>query len=247
MDMQKIRSFKGVGYSTGDLEDVHPSYRISSLLRRCFSQSGRDQSPTLRTFYDNTMAITALAFHPFEPYVVSGSADCSIKFFNVRSSVKRAQKHMMGRWFHLVIFMREKIPVPLSQIRLKYALSRSIQAVISSSVERNIPQCASMTSAHGAALYRTTGTGITRVRVRHTTVGGAYVERATSLAGAVTSTAYAREGNIYVSGSEDGAIKIWDGVNNRCVNTIASAHGGVPVRCENERMRGLHPHAAGCR
>jgi cleavage stimulation factor subunit 1 len=40
---------------------------------------------------------------------------------------------------------------------------------------------------------------------------------------------YASQGNIYVSGSKDGSIKLWDGVTNKVINTIVKAHGGFEV------------------
>ena len=40
---------------------------------------------------------------------------------------------------------------------------------------------------------------------------------------------YSPNANMYVSCSDDGDIKIWDGVSNRCVNTFSKAHGDKPV------------------
>eukprot|EP00057_Strongylocentrotus_purpuratus_P032508 XP_787885.3 PREDICTED: cleavage stimulation factor subunit 1 [Strongylocentrotus purpuratus] len=40
---------------------------------------------------------------------------------------------------------------------------------------------------------------------------------------------YSPLGNMYASCSNDGAIKLWDGVSNRCINTLKDAHGGSPV------------------
>lgn len=40
---------------------------------------------------------------------------------------------------------------------------------------------------------------------------------------------YASEGNIYVSCSKDGSIKLWDTVTNKVINTIAKAHSGFEV------------------
>lgn len=47
--------------------------------------------------------------------------------------------------------------------------------------------------------------------------------------GAITSVHYSADGRAYTTGSKDGTIKIWDGISNRCVNTLKEAHGKEPV------------------
>jgi cleavage stimulation factor subunit 1 len=44
--------------------------------------------------------------------------------------------------------------------------------------------------------------------------------------GPINQVRYASEGNIYVSCSKDGSIKLWDTVTNKVINTIAKAHSG---------------------
>lgn len=40
----------------------------------------------------------------------------------------------------------------------------------------------------------------------------------------ITSVQYSPDGRLYTTASEDGSIKIWDGVSNRCINTFNEAH-----------------------
>jgi len=40
---------------------------------------------------------------------------------------------------------------------------------------------------------------------------------------------YSANANLYVTASQDGNIKIWDGVSNKCINTFEGAHDGAPV------------------
>ncbi|KAK3740944.1 hypothetical protein QZH41_017794, partial [Actinostola sp. cb2023] len=47
--------------------------------------------------------------------------------------------------------------------------------------------------------------------------------------GPVTMVRYAPTGNLYASSSTDGAIKVWDGVSNKCVTTFPQAHKGAEV------------------
>lgn len=44
--------------------------------------------------------------------------------------------------------------------------------------------------------------------------------------GPVTMVAFNGDGKVYATSSKDGAIKLWDGVSNRCVATYVKAHGG---------------------
>eukprot|EP00761_Pharyngomonas_kirbyi_P000064 gb/GECH01000064.1/.p1 GENE.gb/GECH01000064.1/~~gb/GECH01000064.1/.p1 ORF type:complete len:414 (+),score=72.73 gb/GECH01000064.1/:1-1242(+) len=45
----------------------------------------------------------------------------------------------------------------------------------------------------------------------------------------INQVRYNTDGKLFVSGSKDGAVKIWDGVTGRCVNTIPNAHGGADI------------------
>jgi len=45
----------------------------------------------------------------------------------------------------------------------------------------------------------------------------------------ITSLKYSFDGKHYASGSRDGSIKLWDGISNKCIATIAQAHDGAVV------------------
>jgi len=40
---------------------------------------------------------------------------------------------------------------------------------------------------------------------------------------------YSPNANLFVTGSKDGNIKVWDGVSNKCVNTFERAHDGAEI------------------
>ena len=40
---------------------------------------------------------------------------------------------------------------------------------------------------------------------------------------------YSRYGNMYVSGSSDGSIKVWDGASNKCSLSFNRAHEGEEI------------------
>lgn len=46
---------------------------------------------------------------------------------------------------------------------------------------------------------------------------------------AINAVQYSPQANVYTTCSNDGTIKLWDGVSNRCVNTFKDAHGGSEV------------------
>lgn len=45
--------------------------------------------------------------------------------------------------------------------------------------------------------------------------------------GAINQVRYAPNGGMYVTASKDGAVRIWDGVSARCVRAIPAAHGSA--------------------
>lgn len=46
---------------------------------------------------------------------------------------------------------------------------------------------------------------------------------------AINCVKYAATGKVYATGGFDGAIKVWDGVSGRCINTFSDAHGGQEI------------------
>ncbi|KYQ88556.1 WD40 repeat-containing protein [Tieghemostelium lacteum] len=48
--------------------------------------------PVIRTYYDHTQPVNDLDFHPSAPILVSGSKDCTIRFYDYKSSIKRSFK-----------------------------------------------------------------------------------------------------------------------------------------------------------
>ena len=48
-------------------------------------------------------------------------------------------------------------------------------------------------------------------------------------AGPVNEVCWSNDAKMYASTSDDGTIKLWDGVSARCINTFKNAHGGAEV------------------
>lgn len=45
----------------------------------------------------------------------------------------------------------------------------------------------------------------------------------------ITDVSYAENGRLFVTGSRDGNVKVWDGISNRCIETFTRAHDGAPI------------------
>uniref|UniRef100_A0A0N5AHB6 Cleavage stimulation factor 50 kDa subunit n=1 Tax=Syphacia muris TaxID=451379 RepID=A0A0N5AHB6_9BILA len=45
----------------------------------------------------------------------------------------------------------------------------------------------------------------------------------------VTDVNYSENARLYVSGSKDGDVKVWDGISNRCIETFQRAHDGAEI------------------
>ncbi|CAL8096668.1 unnamed protein product [Orchesella dallaii] len=54
-------------------------------------------------------------------------------------------------------------------------------------------------------------------------------EQTTNHTGEINTTAWSSDGKLFVSGSADGSIKLWDGVSGKCVNTCSEAHEGAEI------------------
>ncbi|OQV12538.1 Cleavage stimulation factor subunit 1 [Hypsibius exemplaris] len=84
---------------------------------------------------------------------------------------------------------------------------------------------------HPSGRFALVGTVHPTLRLYDVETGRAFVSANPSdqHTGSITSVAYTKDGRLYASGSKDGAIKIWDGVSNRCVQTIPSAHDSTQI------------------
>jgi cleavage stimulation factor subunit 1 len=146
--------------------------------------------PVVRTFYDHAQAINALDFHPIEPFLVSGSQDCTIKFFDFsKMNKKQAYRHIVD--------------------------THPIRSV----------------SFHPSGDFLLAGTDHPMIRLYDVNTFQAYTcpEIKQHHLGPINEVRYAAKGDIYASASEDGCIKIWDGVTNMCVKSMQQAHGGEAV------------------
>jgi cleavage stimulation factor subunit 1 len=146
--------------------------------------------PVVRTFYDHASAINTLDFHPIEPFLVSGSQDCTIKFFDYsKMNKKNSYRHIVD--------------------------THNVRSV----------------HFHPSGDFLLAGTDHPMIRLYDVNTFQAYTcpEIEHHHLGPINEVRYAATGKLYASASEDGQIKLWDGVTNKCINTIERAHSGEAV------------------
>lgn len=175
------------------LLDVKKMHYVGMVKGEKSEDYSRETSkPVIRNFYDHLSAINDIDFHPVEPFLVSGSKDCTIKFFD-HSKTNKNKKHAY----------------------------------------RNIIDTHSVRSVnfHPSGDFLLVGTEHPMIRLYDVNTFQAYVspEMKYHHLAPINNVRYAPQGNVYASASRDGSIKFWDGVTNKCVNTIKNAHSGEPV------------------
>ncbi|CAH1775244.1 unnamed protein product [Owenia fusiformis] len=84
---------------------------------------------------------------------------------------------------------------------------------------------------HPSGDFLLVGTEHPTVRLYDTNTFQCYVASnpADQHTGPITDCKYSPNANMYITCSEDGSIKVWDGVSNKCTNTFTSAHDGAEV------------------
>jgi cleavage stimulation factor subunit 1 len=165
-----------------DVEKMHFHHQTKAEVEDITSAR-----PVIRTFYDHTLPINDVDFHPTLPVIASASADCTVKFFDyTKASIKRSFKQIKDT--HNV---------------------RSIHI-------------------HPSGDYMLLGTAHNQIRMYDLNNMQCYTSPNPQdhHFGPINQVRYSTDGKLFVSGSKDGSIKIWDGVTGRCVNTIPSAYSG---------------------
>lgn len=86
-------------------------------------------------------------------------------------------------------------------------------------------------SLHPSGDYLLVGTGQPVVRIYDINTSQCFVGSvpSTNHKGGITALAWSADGRLYVTAGGEGAIKLWDGVSGRCVNTMELAHDGTEV------------------
>jgi len=146
--------------------------------------------PVIRTLYDHVSDVTAVAFHPREQVIISGSRDLTMKIFDYsKTAVKRAMRTIY-----------EVAPI--------HALS-----------------------FHPSGEYILTATNHPTLRLYNVETQQCFVSPMPrdQHTGSIMDVHYSYDARMFVTASQDGDVKIWDGISNRCVETFQRAHDGAEI------------------
>lgn len=75
--------------AAGDDDSVIRIYDVDAIRAADGSETSTATQPLIRTYADHGEPITALQFHPLEPFLISASTDCTIRFFQYSNPTYR--------------------------------------------------------------------------------------------------------------------------------------------------------------
>lgn len=183
-------------------------------------------------------------------YLATGSADCSIKlmqtklihfqaqvkgdngedYTNTRPVVRTFYDHnnvVMDLDFHpiepFLVSCSKDSTIKFFE-HAKVGMKRSYRHIIDTHPARSV-------NFHPSGDFLLVGTEHCMIRLYDINTFQSYVapDMNKHHLASINLVRYANQGNVYASCSDDGTIKIWDAVNNVCVNTIKNAHTGSHV------------------
>jgi len=197
-------------------------------------------------------ACRAAAFSNDGTLIATGSADCSIKIMDVERIIAREirgdsslmengpdSQHPVIRTLYdhidevncIAFHPREQILVSGSNdftIKMfdysKTAVKRAMKTIFEVEPIRAI-------SFHPAGEFILVGTNHRTIRLYNVETQQCYVCAVPTdqHRESVLDVNYSENARLYVSGSRDGDVKVWDGISNRCVETFQRAHDGAEI------------------
>jgi len=200
-------------------------------------------------------ACRVATFHPKGQLIATGSEDTSIKILDVERMLAKSATPMEVLQQETSQQMMENHPVirtlydhnaevtcldfhPIHQILASGSKDFSIRFFEYSkpSVKKaykSIQEAAEITSLsfHPSGDYLIAGTNHKTVRLYDVNTFQCFVASnpKDQHTGPITCVKFCPNARLYVTASEDGDIRVWDGVSNKCINVFKAAHDGTPV------------------
>ncbi|KAF9971706.1 hypothetical protein BGZ73_005258 [Actinomortierella ambigua] len=166
-----------------------------------------DIHPVIRTLYDHTSPVTDLDFHP-NGLVLAAASDTAVKLYDLsKPNVKRSFRYLQDTHnINAVSFH------PSGDFLLVATEAETIKIY-----DVKTLQCFSPKTFQQPPLPPGGAASVDS----HVNIGP---HRA-----GINDIQYGHSGSVFLTGSKDGTIKIWDAVAGRVTRTIENAHGGQPV------------------
>ncbi|KAI6214216.1 Cleavage stimulation factor 50 kDa subunit [Aphelenchoides besseyi] len=192
---------EGSLFATGSEDSSIKILDVEKIMGRDLNEGPDAHHPVIRTLYDHD--VSAVAFHPREQVLLSGSRDLTMKIFDYsKTAVKRAVRTINETASIQTVSFHpsgEYVLVGTTHQTLRLYNVETQQCWVS-------PQ---PRDQHSSSIMD--------------------VRDECELTFIVFQVHYSESGRLYVTASKDGNVKVWDGVSNRCVETFQRAHDGAEV------------------
>ncbi|KAF9428743.1 hypothetical protein BGZ94_001238 [Podila epigama] len=168
-----------------------------------------DIHPVVRTLYDHETPVTSVDFHP-NGLILAASSDTSVKLYDLsKPAVKRSFRYLQDTQ-------------PISSI--SFHPSGDFLLVGSEAETVRIYDVKTLQCFTPKTFNNNNNNNNTNISNKATTAVDIGLHK-----GGIHHIEYAHSGSVFVTASQDGSIKVWDGVSGKVVRTIDNAHSGKGV------------------
>ncbi|KAF9917758.1 cleavage stimulation factor, 3' pre-RNA, subunit 1 [Linnemannia zychae] len=184
---------------------------------------GNDVHPVIRTLYDHTTPVTDCDFHP-NGLVLAASSDTVVKLYDLsKPSVKRSFRYLQDSHpinsisFHpsgdFLLVGSESETVRIYDVK-------TLQCFTPKAFSAPPPPPTGNRGVSGSSGGDDSGMSAAAAQHQH------QVQQQGPHRGGINHIEYAPTGSVFITGSADGSIKVWDAISGKVVRTIEGAHSG---------------------
>ncbi|KAF9899850.1 cleavage stimulation factor, 3' pre-RNA, subunit 1 [Linnemannia zychae] len=193
-------------------------------MKLVVNDGGNDVHPVIRTLYDHTTPVTDCDFHP-NGLVLAASSDTVVKLYDLsKPSVKRSFRYLQDSHpinsvsFHpsgdFLLVGSEAETVRIYDVKtLQCFTPKAFTAP---------PPPPSNVNTRGGNNNSGDDSTASAAAAQHQH----QVQQQGPHRGGINHIEYAPTGSVFITGSQDGSIKVWDAISGKVVRTIENAHSG---------------------